>query len=76
MASPNVLKKIFWDYKRSFMGKTAVIVGLPLIWQMSGKMIIPPVIIFGSIITTQYLLTSSDYFDEYDGTASEFGAPK
>lgn len=47
-------------------------IGIPLIFQMSGKMIVPPVLIFGSLWTTQYLLTSSDYYDEYDGGVTEF----
>lgn len=37
---------------------------------MSKNIILPPAVIFGSIITVQYILTSSTYYDEYNGDAS------
>ena len=38
---------------------------------MARKMVLPPAIVLGTIITTQYILTSSDYYDEYDGDVVE-----
>lgn len=64
--------KIFWDYKRSLMGTLFNNLGLPLIIQMAPKILIPPSVIFGSIIVSQYLLTSADYYDEYDGNVAEY----
>jgi hypothetical protein len=64
-------RKIFWDYKRSFIGTFDSNVGLPLVMQMSGKIMLPVVGIFGSLFVLQYLLTSSVYYDEYDGTVVE-----
>lgn len=53
----------------------ALSIGLPAIIKMGAKMMIPPVAIFGALITTQYLLPPSTYYDEYDGTASEYAPP-
>jgi hypothetical protein len=36
---------------------------------MSGKIALPVVGIFGTLFVTQYLMTSSVYYDEYDGEA-------
>ena len=47
-----------------------IIIGLPAVLKMSQKFLIPPVAIFGTWITLQYILPPSVYYDEYDGTAS------
>ena len=46
--------------------------GLPFVIQALPKMMIPVGVVFGSLFATQYLATSNVYYDEYDGTASEF----
>ena len=49
-----------------------IMIGLPFVISMIPRVIPPVAVVFGSLITTQYLLTSSDYYDEYDGTANEY----
>jgi len=34
---------------------------------MAQKVLIFPIALIGTLYTTQYLLTSSTYYDEYDG---------
>lgn len=55
--------------------KNIIIIGLPFVISMIPRVIPPVAVVFGSLITTQYLLTSSDYYDEYDGTVSEYSVP-
>ena len=64
--------RIFWDYKRSFLGIWSHNKGTSLIPFMTKQVIVPPAVLFGTIITTQYILTSSTYYDEYNGDASEY----
>jgi len=47
-------------------------IGLPAVLQMSKKIVLAPAVIFGTLFTFEYLLVPSTYYDEYDGTASEF----
>lgn len=48
-----------------------MIVGLPLILPITQQAVIVPVALIGTICVSQYLLTSSVYFDEYDGEVYE-----
>lgn len=49
-----------------------MMLGLPAVLQMSKKIVLAPAVIFGTLFTFEYLLVPSTYYDEYDGTASEF----
>lgn len=69
---PNILKRIFWDPNRAFVGTNFHYIGLPAVLQMSKKIVLAPAVIFGTLFTFEYLLVPSTYYDEYDGTASEF----
>ena len=46
--------------------------GLPAIMKMGQKIVLAPLVIFGTLVTFEYILTPSVYYDEYDGTASEY----
>ena len=46
-------------------------IGLPLLLPITQQAVIVPAALIGTIIVSQYLLTSSVYFDEYDGEVYE-----
>jgi hypothetical protein len=58
--------------QKSFHGYTVNdSLGLPLLLPITKQAVIVPTALIGTIFVSQYLLTSSVYFDEYDGEVYE-----
>ena len=66
------MKRIFWDYRRSFLGTLQIIIGIPIIAPMLQRVAFAPAIIIATLVTAQYGLTSHVYYDEYEGGVSDF----
>lgn len=59
-------------YQKSIHGYYInLLLGLPLLLPITQQAVIVPVALVGTIVVSQYLITSSVYFDEYDGEVYE-----
>lgn len=63
--------RIFWDYKRSFIGKSWINIGLPFIFETVKKVVVPAGAVFSVYYGLQLPFYSNTYYDEYDGDIGE-----